>query len=63
MFQLIGALIVKINVPKMTKISDNLKNWSFEIMDRDEKGIKEKYLIKKIPTFIIYDETGKELEE
>lgn len=49
------------NVPKMAKISEQLNNWSFEIMDRDDEGVKEKYSIKKIPTFIIYDKTGKEL--
>ena len=49
------------NVPKMTKIANGLPNWSFEIMDRDDKGVKEKYSIKKIPTFIIYDEHEQEL--
>lgn len=49
------------NVPKMTQIANGLPNWSFEIMDRDDKGVKEKYSIKKIPTFIIYDEQDKEL--
>ena len=49
------------NVPKMAKISEQLQYWSFEIMDRDDVGVKEKYSIKKIPTFIIYDKFGKEL--
>ncbi len=48
------------NVPKMAKISEELSNWSFKIMDRDDEGVKERYTIKKIPTFIIYDNCGNE---
>ena len=49
------------NVPKMAKISEHLDKWSFEIMDREDEGVKEQYSIKNIPTFIIYDNSGIEL--
>ena len=49
------------NVPKMARISETLKSWDFIVEDRDAEGVPQKYNIKKIPTFIIYDNTGKEL--
>lgn len=49
------------NVPKMTKISESLQGWTFEIMDRDDTGVKEKYSIRKIPTFIVFKDSGEEL--
>ena len=49
------------NVPKMAKIIEHLPNWKVRVHDRDEEGIKEKYGIRKIPTFIIRDVSGKEL--
>ncbi|MFX1535384.1 MAG: FAD-dependent oxidoreductase [Promethearchaeota archaeon] len=48
-------------VPKMARIAEYLPDWEFTIEDRDKEGVREKYNAKKIPTFIIQDENGKEL--
>ncbi|MFX0062085.1 MAG: FAD-dependent oxidoreductase [Candidatus Hermodarchaeota archaeon] len=48
-------------VPKMARIAEHLPGWEFIIEDRDKEGVREKYNARKIPTFIIQDENGKEL--
>ncbi len=49
------------NVPKMARIAEHLPEWTFKLADRDEEGVAEKYGVRKIPTFIIKDPSGKEL--
>ncbi len=52
------------NVPKMAKILESLieSGWTAEVFSRDDEGIAERFNVKKIPTFIILDENGKEME-
>ncbi|MFW9778666.1 MAG: FAD-dependent oxidoreductase [Candidatus Heimdallarchaeota archaeon] len=47
-------------VPKMARIAEYLPEWEFHIENRDSNGIRDKYNIRKIPTFIISNK-GKEL--
>ncbi|MFQ5981703.1 MAG: thioredoxin family protein, partial [Candidatus Heimdallarchaeota archaeon] len=47
-------------VPKMARIAEHLPEWEFRVEDRDQEGIREKFNVRKIPTFIISSE-GKEL--
>lgn len=49
------------NVPRMARIVENLPNWEVKVEDRDAKGVREKYNVRKIPTFILYDRDGKEV--
>ncbi len=49
------------NVPRMAKIAKHLEGWEITVKDRDSEGVKEKYGIRKIPTFILYGEKGEEL--
>jgi thiol-disulfide isomerase/thioredoxin len=49
------------NVPRMAKISESLNDWDFVIEERDTEGVVQKYNIKKIPTFIVFDNEGKEI--
>ncbi|MFX1254918.1 MAG: FAD-dependent oxidoreductase [Promethearchaeota archaeon] len=48
-------------VPKIARIAEHLPEWEFVIEDRDKEGVREKYNARKIPTFIVQDENGKEL--
>ncbi|OLS28756.1 MAG: NADH dehydrogenase [Candidatus Heimdallarchaeota archaeon LC_2] len=48
------------NVPKIAKILDHLP-WDVEVRDRDEEGVVDQFNIKKIPTFIVSDKDGNEL--
>jgi thioredoxin reductase (NADPH) len=48
------------NVPKIAKIMDHLP-WDVEVRDRDEEGVVQEYDIKKIPTFIVSDTDGNEI--
>ena len=48
------------NVPKMARIVELLP-WKVDIRDRDEEGVVDRFNIKKIPTFIISDETNQEI--
>ncbi|MHA2098690.1 MAG: FAD-dependent oxidoreductase [Candidatus Kariarchaeaceae archaeon] len=48
------------NVPKMAKIMDHLP-WDVEVRDRDEEGVVNEFNIKKIPTFVVSDKDGNEI--
>lgn len=48
------------NVPKIAKIVDHLP-WDVEVRDRDEEGVVDQFNIKKIPTFIVSDKEGNEI--
>ena len=45
------------NVPRMAKITDFFPEWKVTVLDRDAEGVREKYSIKKIPTFIILSDS------
>ena len=49
------------NVPRMARIAEHLPEWEFFMKDRDEEGVREKYQIRKIPAFIVYDEKDNEI--
>ncbi|MHA2403926.1 MAG: FAD-dependent oxidoreductase [Candidatus Kariarchaeaceae archaeon] len=49
------------NVPRMARISGGLPDWDILVEDRDEEGVREKYNVRKIPTFIIQNENGEEI--
>lgn len=51
------------NVPRMAKITTRLgSEWKVVVEDRDADGVRERYNIRKIPTFIFYDENGDEIQ-
>jgi hypothetical protein len=45
----------------MARISGGLPDWDILVEDRDEEGVREKYNVRKIPTFIIQNENGEEI--
>jgi alkyl hydroperoxide reductase subunit AhpF len=47
-------------VPKIARIAEYLPDWEFRVEDRDTEGIREKYNVRKIPTFIVSSK-GQEL--
>lgn len=49
------------NVPRMAKITEEFTHWDIVVEDRDKEGVREKYNIRKIPTFIIFDKDGNEI--
>lgn len=50
------------NVPKMAKITENFgPNWEIIAEDRDKEGVKEEFNIRKIPTFILFDNDSNEI--
>ncbi|MHA2252491.1 MAG: FAD-dependent oxidoreductase [Candidatus Kariarchaeaceae archaeon] len=49
------------NVPRMARISNELPNWNILVEDRDTEGVREKYHVRKIPTFILQNEQGEEI--
>lgn len=42
------------NVPKMAKIAEHLPGWTFEVYADKAPEASEKYQVKAIPTFIVY---------
>ncbi len=48
-------------VPRMAKITEKLPDWDILVEDRDKEGVREKYNVRKIPTFIVLNDKGEEL--
>ena len=42
-------------------VLERLPEWEIIVEDRDKEGVREKYNVRKIPTFIVLNENGEEL--
>ncbi len=50
------------NVPRMARIAEHLEGWTWEIVDSDENpGRCAELGIVRVPTFVVFDEQGREL--
>lgn len=50
------------NVPQMARLAEHLEGWTWEVVDSDENvGRCAELGIVRVPTFVVFDEQGREL--